>query len=205
MFPNFINHLVRFLIFFCILNYGCGNTEKGKHTTINQNTADTASDQIIEQQIAEEVKGDVIEVDHKTVVFFMPSKKEIQELYHEVGESYRWEAESLFNNFIKQANDLQILIRKQNIKCLVSTGKKFEIKLDSGKVITFDRITQDQLIGQILTDGKQEPVIDFGMYKNSELVSLIQDFFKIQNLGYVAPDTINMENENQTPNDDEAP
>jgi hypothetical protein len=170
----------------------CGNGGGTEKTTVKSDNSDldTSAYSQIEQEIAKENKNKFYVIENKAVIFFMPVRQEVKDFLKELGESYTWEAEALFNDFAKQANSFQSIIQRQNIKCAISTNEKFEIRLKNGKVVIFDRIEQDQIIGQILTDGVQQPQIKFGMYNNRELAGLIQVFFKINSLGYVPPDTI---------------
>jgi hypothetical protein len=171
----------------------CKNTINEEKTTsgIEDLEPDSLDYEIVEKTLKEEQRAQFYVVEGKAVVFFMLSKKEFYNLLLEMGDSYRWDAESLFNNFSRQANTFQQAIKKQNIKCIISTSEKFEIRLKNGIAVTFDRIEKDQVIGQILTDGIQEPKIEFGMYDSRELTTLIVNFFKLESIGYIPVDTLN--------------
>lgn len=168
----------------------CGNTREQTEKPLNPPPVDSTSYEMVEQDLIEEQRAEVYVIEKKAVVFFLLNKKEMKELMHEIGDSYRWETEALFNNFSNQVSTFQSLLKKHNINCTLSNSKQFEIKLQEGKVVSFDRIEHDQILGEIITDGIQEPLIEFGMYTNKELAGLLQDFFKIENLGYVPPDSL---------------
>ena len=131
----------------------------------------------IEKDLQEEQKSEIHIIEKRSVVFFILSKKEAQILSKEIGESYKWETEALLSSFIGQA-------------------KTFEDVLKKGKTINFDREKEDQILGQILTNGEKEPLICFGMYNDKELAELIQKFFNIENLGYIPSDTLAIQPEN---------
>jgi hypothetical protein len=58
-------------------------------------------------------------------------------------------------------------------------------------VVNFDRIAKDQVLGQILTDGVQQPVIEYGLFSSKDLSALIEIFFKLKSIGYIPVDTLN--------------
>ncbi|NJO91450.1 MAG: hypothetical protein HC831_22665 [Chloroflexia bacterium] len=120
----------------------------------------------------------------------MINKEDAKNLAKELGDSYRWETDMLFNGFINQTNEFSRLISKHGIKSELTYSSKFQIILDDSSSIFFDRRQEDQIMGEILTDGKKKPLIEYGMYPHKELAKLIQDFFEIENLGYVSPDTL---------------
>lgn len=146
-----------------------------------------------EKQMIEEREAEFYNVDNKAVIFFMPTIKEQQKMFREFGSSYKWETTSMFNNFKKQSRDFKKLIKKQNIKTELVHSSKIKINLDNGNSVYFDRIKEDQIMGQILTDGVQEPNITYGKFKNKELAKLIKDFFGIEDLGKIPSDSTKKE------------
>ncbi|MFN8258854.1 MAG: hypothetical protein U0W24_24410 [Bacteroidales bacterium] len=185
-----------FIIFHCLFAVlsGCtGKTEnhdlKIETEQVNHNIYQTNENKL------EEPSSDIYYIEKKSIVFFSLGNREAQNLIAEIGESYRWETEALLNSFREQAKSFQSVLKKQNIKSNFCTHKKFAIKLDNGKEITFDRLKNEQILGQILTDGKKEPLICFGMYKNDELAELIKTFFGIADLGIIPVDTLKVNTE----------
>ena len=79
-----------FLFFSCL-----DDLSKGKD---NNNTIGKDTSTVIEYDDADEIEKIYI-IDKKSVIFFMPGKKEYAELYKEVGDSYKFELDWLFNNF----------------------------------------------------------------------------------------------------------
>lgn len=57
---------------------------------------------------------------------------------------------------------------------------KFEIEMDTGGHIMFDKIKEDQILGVIFSDGVQEPLIKFGLLKNNEISNLSESFFNMK-------------------------
>ncbi len=160
---------------------------------------DTLSYEEVEKQIKQEQQAEIYKIKKKAVIFFMIDRQEAKRLAKELGDSYRWETDMLFNGFLNQTKEFSRLIAKHNIKSELIFNSKFQIFLDDSSSVIFDREKEDQIMGEILTDGKQEPLIEYGMYTNRELATLVQDFFEIENLGYVSPDTLSATEETLLP------
>ncbi len=121
-------------------------------------------------------------IEGKAVIFFIVSKKEMEKLNRELGSSYRYETDMLFNNFMRQAENFRKILAKHNIQSELARNKRFLIKLKNGQTISFNRIREDQIMGEIITDGTKEPIIEFGMFSNKALIALIEDYFNIKNI-----------------------
>ncbi len=121
-------------------------------------------------------------IEGKSVIFFIVSKKEMEKLNRELGSSYRYETDMLFNNFMRQAENFRKILAKHNIQSELARNKRFLIKLKNGQTISFNRIREDQIMGEIITDGTKEPIIEFGMFSNRELIALIEDYFNIKDI-----------------------
>lgn len=121
-------------------------------------------------------------IEGKAVIFFIVSKKEMEKLNRELGSSYRYETDMLFNNFMRQAENFRTILAKHNIQSELARNKRFLIKLKNGQTISFNRIREDQIMGEIITDGTKEPIIEYGMFSNKELIALIKDYFNIKNI-----------------------
>ncbi len=124
-------------------------------------------------------------IEGKAVIFFIVSKKEMEKLNRELGSSYRYETDMLFNNFMRQSENFRKILAKHNIQSELARNKRFLIKLKNGQTISFNRIREDQIMGEIITDGKKEPVIEFGMFSNRALIALIEDYFNVKNIGTI--------------------
>ena len=129
-------------------------------------------------------------IEDKAVVFFVLSKSEQKKLTQELGSSYRYETDYLFNNFTRQSKSFNKLLSKHNIQSKLISNKKILIKLKNGQTVSFNRIREDQIMGEIISDGVQDPIIEFGMFTNKELISIIEKYFQIENLGFVEEEKI---------------
>jgi hypothetical protein len=124
-------------------------------------------------------------IEDKAVIFFLLSNSEMKKLYRELGGSYRFETDYLFNNFNQQAKAFRKALAKHNIHSKIAYNKRFLIKLKNGQTVRFNRIREDQIMGEIITDGVQDPLIEYGMYTKKDLVNLIKKYYKIENFGFV--------------------
>jgi len=124
-------------------------------------------------------------VEDKSVIFFVLSNSEMKKLYRELGGSYRYETDYLFNNFNQQAKAFQKVLAKHNIHSEIAYNKRFLIKFKNGQTVRFNRIREDQIMGEIISDGVQDPIIEYGMYTKKDLVKLLKKYYEIENLGFV--------------------
>jgi len=184
-----------------LLTFSCNNSLEQTDGKTIEGDLDTLSFEEVEKSLREEQQAEIYEIKKRAVIFFMIDRQEAKKLARELGDSYRWETDMLFNGFINQTKEFGRLIRKHDIKSELIHNSKFQILLDDGNSIFFDRENEDQIMGEILTDGKKEPLIHYGMYQNRELAGLIQDFFGIENLGYVTPDTLTVPTEEEIKTD----
>ena len=160
--------------------------QKAIHTPANELVSDEQVNNIEEKEEVDELYI----VEDKAVIFFVLSKSEQKKLTKELGSSYRYETDYLFNNFTRQSKSFKKLLSKHNIQSKLISNKKILIKLKNGQTVSFNRVREDQIMGEIISDGVQDPVIEFGMFSNKELVAIIKKYFQIENLGFVAEETI---------------
>ncbi len=185
-----------FLFFLVFLLSSCANNNNDNSNVeekIIESPDDEQVNQTVEPDLPEDQKSEIFKVEKKSVIFFIISKKEAQNIAKEVGEGYQWETDALFTSFINQSKTFIDILKKHNINSALCNNKQFEIKLKNGKVFNFDRIKEDQILGEILTNGEKQPLISYGMYTNTELAELIQNFFGIESLGYFPPDSLDVE------------
>ena len=189
-----VKNIHKIIVFSGIFLLSCQNTEKQKEIFTPEEL------NIDDMEVIDENKDPANElfiVEDKAVIFFIVSKKEMEKLNRELGSAYRYETDMLFNNFMRQAENFRKILKKHNIHSELARNKRFLIKLKNGQTISFNRIREDQIMGEIITDGVKEPVIEFGMFRNKELISLLENYFKIKNLGQIQePEPISFPKEN---------
>jgi len=172
-----------------MVNPACSDkVEKANDTGILINSKDSLFEEAEIEPIEKNI-SEIFKIEKRAVIFFVIGKREAQMLTKEIGESYRWETEALFNTFTEQARTFTNILKNQGILCSIRNEKKFDILLNNGEIINFDRIKEDQIMGEIFTNGVKKPMINFGIFKNDELGELIKEFFEIKDLGYIPIDT----------------
>ncbi len=182
-----LSQLLLIIVLFASLT-SCKNSEQ---KTINKPVKELlANEKDYELEKENNEVDELYIIEDKAVIFFLLSKNELTELTKELGSSYRYETDYLFNNYTQQTKKFKKLLAKHNIHSELIRNKKFLIKLKNGQTVSFNRIHEDQIMGEIISDGIQDPIIEYGMFKNKELASLIQNYYKIENLGFVEQDSI---------------
>jgi len=112
-----ITKQIQLLFVICVFGMvsSCQNSTNNEQSIANVAGIETDSTgyEIVEQTLEKEQRGQFNVIEGKAVVFFMLNKKEFKDLLLQVGDSYRWDAEALFNNFSRQANTFQEALKKQ--------------------------------------------------------------------------------------------
>ncbi len=192
-------HLYKWIFLISLLLLACQNNSK------EGNSIFTKEELRLDDTLLAENKDPANElyiIEGKAVIFFIVSKKEMEKLNRELGSSYRYETDMLFNNFMRQAENFRKILAKHNIQSELARNKRFLIKLKNGQTISFNRIREDQIMGEIITDGKKEPIIEFGMFSNKALIALIEDYFNVKNIGTIhEPNPIYLPDEENTQTD----
>lgn len=176
---NYYLYLKIILIYFLAYN-SCGDENENRAINDVSPVSDVL-DTVNYNEDIEEV-DELFIIEGKAVIFFFLSKKELRKLNKELGSSYRWETDYLFNNFTKQSINFKKVLKNHNIQSDLIRNKRFLIKLKNGQTVSFNRIREDQIMGEIISDGIQDPIIEFGMFPNKELIAIINNYFQIENL-----------------------
>ena len=114
-------------------------------------------------------------VSGKAVVFFGPSQAEYLAMSHEQKDAVDEELYDFFHN----RGEVSAFLAENSIQ-QISTGRlKIQIQLDGNKSIAFLRRDFDRVVGLILTDGRQEPLVLLGAVAVSDLLSEFEDYFGI--------------------------
>ncbi|MBN1253257.1 MAG: hypothetical protein JXR51_10315 [Bacteroidales bacterium] len=188
------------LIFIICTLISCSNNNDVKKEN-NSESENIVSDNNYENSSENEK---IYIIDKKSVIFFMPGKKEYERLYKEIGESYKYELDYLFNNFKNQQTYFSKELQKNNIYSTMRFETNFQIikKDGSAKIIRINK--EEQIMGEILFDGIKETRIEYGMYTNKELAEIIQDYFNLNNISYFnEADSSSLNNNQQIDNEEE--
>jgi len=87
----------------------CGN--KNKNKAMNDiSTVSVMPDSVVYLEDQEE-EDELCIIEGKAVIFFFLSKKELKLLTKELGSSYRYETDYLFNNFTRQSKNFKKILK----------------------------------------------------------------------------------------------
>ena len=177
--------LLSFLLFACT-----NKSEEGKIYNRNKKAKVVASADSTINKKYDEIE-EVYIIDKKSVIFFMPAREKSSKLYKEVGDTYKFDLDWLFNNFRNQQKFFKRELKKQNIFSVTRYEDNFQIikKDGTSKLININK--DEQVMGQILFDGVKDAKIEYGMYKNKELAELIKEYFKVSDVSYEKDTTLN--------------
>lgn len=116
-------------------------------------------------------------VKKNSIIFFKLNKDEKKELFLQHGEHSKYEFISLFNDFENYVSSAKRRAKKKGINAELTTDYIFEIEMDSVDDIIYNRKKDEQIMGVIFSDGKQQPVKEYGILNYKEFNQLFENFF----------------------------
>ncbi len=177
-----------FILFILPLTIFCNNNNENAafNDIIKETTSsiDTSSYKKSNKKIEK-----IYYIKKNSIVFFKINKTEYNILIEELGGDSNWEMRELFNSFTLNAKSLKKALKKHKIFVVIKTNKIYEIQIDSGKTLRFDRTEEEQIVGQIFCDGKKKPLITYGVYTNKEIVKLVKQYFEINTINVIEPNS----------------
>jgi hypothetical protein len=116
---------------------------------------------------------DTLVVSGKAVVFFGPSQAEYLAMNDEQKDAIDAELYDFYHN----RGEVSPFLASNAIQ-EISTGRdKIQVQLEGDQSITYLRQDFDRVVGLILTDGRQEPLILLGATSVSDLIAQFEEFF----------------------------
>lgn len=112
------------------------------------------------------------------VYFFLPSPKERQDLIKFYGMYNQYQFRDIFSNFIDLSNTAKSLLITRDINVEITYAKRFIFPLD-GDTIIYDVELEDQILGYILADGINPPLIKNGVTKKDQLSKDLRNYFNL--------------------------
>jgi len=144
----------------------CNHTDKKQSATadtivVNKATAST----------------DTLTVQGKWIIFFQPSQTDYANMQREGLDSNFFTIASQFDTY---RNAMVDSLKKTDWadKIQVTERRYLVIKMNNGKQVVFDRTKANDMVGMILTDGKQSPDIESGVSNNRVWWAAIKWFFE---------------------------
>jgi hypothetical protein len=124
-----------------------------------------------------EAEDGVLDVKGKAVVFFGPTEKE----YNSLTEKERNELSEVLSDFYHYRDSLIPYLESNNIKPIITSGKKITVHLAGDKSRTYVRKKIKYVVGQIITDGKREPKVVLGVAGTDvDLINDYKQYFKLK-------------------------
>jgi hypothetical protein len=116
---------------------------------------------------------DTLVVSGKAVVFFGPSKSEYLAMTHEQKDAID---EELYE-FYHSRGKVQALLASNAIQEFSTARDRIQVRLEDSQNHTFLRRDFDSVVGLILTDGRQEPVVLLGAASVPDLITQFEEYF----------------------------
>jgi len=148
-----------------------GLNDSLKLTLIDSTTVDTIpNDIVVDERIVSDTQ----------ILFFMPSPKERQEIQKFYGTYSQYEFLDMFNNFVALTNNVKRAMRTSNIEVEVTYAKKFTFPMQDDTLV-YDLEFEGQMLGIILSDGVNYPLIKNGVQKTKDVSNDIRNYFNLSN------------------------
>lgn len=165
-------------IFLTLLSCGNDNKNDNKNAETIQETEtiSEAKDSINETT---EITENVRIIADTLVIFFLPSPKERQKMILFYGTYNKYEFQTLFSDQINLYKIVKNALKKHNIKVETSFAERFLFPIQD--TITYDLKIESQIIGFILFDGVNPPMIKNGIPKKNSISNDIKSYFNLKN------------------------
>lgn len=118
---------------------------------------------------------DTVHVSGKAVVFFGPSQSEYLAMTHEQKDAIDEELYDFYHNM----GQVKPFLASNRIQDISTARLKIQVQLEGNQSITYFRKDFDRVVGLILTDGRQEPVILLGATAVSDLLAEFEEYFDL--------------------------
>jgi len=172
------------VFFALLLVFSLFSCKKGnENNTISQDSLILKVDNIQEgnntsDNNASDPKTKIRTIVDTQVYFFLPSPKERQELIKFYGMYNQYQFRDIFSNFIELSNTAKRLLIARDINVEITYAKRFIFPLD-GDTIIYDINLEDQILGYILADGVNPPLIKNGVTKKDQLSKDLRNYFNL--------------------------
>jgi hypothetical protein len=118
---------------------------------------------------------DTLYVSGKAVVFFGPSQSEYLAMTHEQKDAIDEELYDFYHN----RGEVSPFLASNAIEAISTARLNIQVQLEGNQSITYFRRDFDRVLGLILTDGRQEPLVLLGPAAVSDLIAQFEEFFGI--------------------------
>jgi hypothetical protein len=118
---------------------------------------------------------DTLYVSGKAVVFFGPSQSEYLAMTHEQKDAIDEELYDFYHN----RGEVSPFLASNAIEAISTARLNIQVQLEGNQSITYFRRDFDRVLGLILTDGRQEPLVLLGPAAVSDLIAQFEEYFGI--------------------------
>lgn len=123
----------------------------------------------------ETTNSDTLKVNGKAVIFFTITQPEYDSLVKDANSGID-EVLSDFNHYAKAVADS---IKKSGYKFIMTMRRYIEVSLDNAALKTYDRLAgKGHVTGYIISDGKKEPAIEYGVGTDEDFLAVFSRFNK---------------------------
>jgi hypothetical protein len=118
---------------------------------------------------------DTLYVSGKAVVFFGLSQSEYLAMTHEQKDAIDEELYDFYHN----RGEVSPFLASNAIEAISTARLNIQVQLEGNQSITYFRRDFDRVLGLILTDGRQEPLVLLGPAAVSDLIAQFEEYFGI--------------------------
>ena len=118
---------------------------------------------------------DTLIVSGKAVVFFGPSQVE----YLAMSDEQKHAIDEELYDFYHNRGEVSPYLATNDIQEISTARLEIQVQLEDNQSITYYRQDFDRVVGLILTDGRQEPLILLGAIAVPDLKAQFEDYFGI--------------------------
>jgi hypothetical protein len=116
-----------------------------------------------------------LKVSGKAVVFFSISQQE----YDSIPKDDDSGLDEVLSDFNFYAGEVADTLRSLGFETMITGNRFVQLKLDNGESRTFDRFNNtEHIVGYILTDGVKEPLVEYGVSTDLDIISSFDAFTK---------------------------
>ncbi len=152
----------------------------------DENTLSTDSIKVnLSDTTVVDTSGIVTDVDERVivdtqVVFFLPSPRERMQMIKFYGTYDQYDFQAVFNNFLNLSQVVRSALRARGIAVEITYAKRFVFPMQDDTLV-YDLEKEDQMMGYILADGINMPMIKNGVQKRKQVSNDIRNYFNLKN------------------------
>jgi hypothetical protein len=165
---------VKLLVSFLLLA-SCSGREHSRHEATISAVDSIAPDANVSAPKENSYFHDTMKVSGKAVVFFSISQQE----YDSIPKDDDSGLDEVLSDFNFYAGEVADTLRSLGFETMITGNRFVQLKLDNGESRTFDRFNNtEHIVGYILTDGVKEPLVEYGVSTDLDIISSFDAFTK---------------------------